>query len=196
MKAIKSKTTEVQTLLFPRVVWKRKDAAAWAKKHGFKTTKVDVTDDFLRFRQEDPSQFQEKSFRTIQLKPGNKPIGAVIARPWVMVGNPHCVLFKLIHEDWALHKKKHEIYAQLARARGTGKYSMPFAKRKLTALAKEAAKKYRRIHKIKPKLSVVFPPEKINKCVGELYGEQWKYWKAGKLDQYLPRNAWSKRQEK
>lgn len=196
MKAIKSKKTDVQTLLFPKVVWNRKDAAAWARKHGFKVSKVDASGEYLRYRQEDPSQYQDKSFRTIQLKGGNKPISAVIGRPWVIVGNPHCVLFKLIHEDWALHKKKHEIYSQLARARGTGKYSMPFAKRKLKSLAMEAARKYRRIHKIKPKLSVVFPPQKIEKCIGELYGEQGRYWKAGKLDQYLPRKAWSKRQEK
>lgn len=196
MKLYKSKSTSVQTLLFPRLFWDRRSAASWARKHGFRASTPDVTEEYIRLRQENPDQFQPKSFRTINLAKGTKPIKAVIGRPWVLIGNPHCVLFKLIHEDWALHKKKHQIYAQLARARGTGSYSMPFAKRKLTALAKEAAKKYRRIHKIKPKLSIVFPPEKINKCVGELYGEQWRYWKSGKLDQYLPRNAWSRRQEK
>lgn len=192
----KSKTTEVQTLLFGRAFWNRRDAAAWARKHGFKASKADVTDEYIRLRQEEPDQFQPKSFRTIDFKKGTKPIKAVIGRPWVIVGNPRCVLFDTIHKNWKLHKRKHEMYAQLAKAKGTGKFTIEKARRKFKPLVTEAAKAYRREKKIKPRLSVVFPPAKINRGIDALLKEFGEYWKKGQLDQYLPRNAWGRRQEK
>jgi hypothetical protein len=197
MKAWKSKTTRVQTLLFPRLNWTRRDAASWARKHGFRATTPDVTDDYIRLRQEDPEQFQKASFRTITLgMHGKKPIKAVVARPWVKVGNPHCVLFDTIHFDWKLHKRKHELFGQLAKQKGTGKFSIESARRKFKPLVMAAARKYRREHKIKPPIRVVFPPEKINRGIDALMKQFGQYWKQGQLDQYLPRSAWSKRQEK
>lgn len=193
---MKSKTTQIQTLLFPRVNWSRKDAAAWARKHGFIASKVDATEDYLRFRQEDPAQFQENSFRTINLKRGRKPIVAVIARPWVVGGNPKCVLFQTIHKDWSLHGRKHELYARLARKKGLGEYSVEKAKRAFRPLVLDAARLYRRQHKIKPRINVVFPPPRINRAIGELLKEFGDYWKKGALDQYLPKSAWGRRQEK
>lgn len=196
MTAWKSKTTEVQTLLFPKSIWNRKSASAWVKKHGFKTSKVDITEDHFRYRQQEPILFQPKSFRTIALKKGPKPIKAVIGRPWVIVGNPRSALFEVIHRDWKLHRKKHELYAQLARQKGTGKYTLQEAKRKFKPLVIEAARVYRREHKIKPKLSVVFPIKRIDQGVKALVKEFSDYWKKGQLDQYLPKKAWRKRQEK
>lgn len=196
MKIWKSKTTEVQTLLFPLGVWSRKDAASWAKRHGFRASKPDVTDNYIRLRQTDPVMFQPKSFRTISLKKGTKPVNAVIGRPWVLVGNPRCVLFDTIHKDWKLHRRKHEIYGQLAKQKGAGKYSVEMARRRFKPLVNEAAKLYRRQHKIRPRVSVVFPSEKINKGIDALVKEFLSYWKKGALDQYLPRKDWKKRQEK
>lgn len=196
MKLFKSKTTQVQTLLFPRASWNRRDSAAWARRHGFRASKADVTEDHIRYRQENPDQFQTGSFRTISLATGRQPIKAVIGRPWVAVGNPRCVLFDTIHYDWKLHKRKHEIYGQLARQKGTGKFTLETAQRKFKPLVMDAAKKYRREHNIKPRLSVVFPPAKIKRGIDALMKQFREYWKEGQLDQYLPRSAWSKRQEK
>lgn len=196
MKYWKSKSTRVQTLLFPRLFWNRRDAASWARKHGFRASTPDVTDEYIRFRQEDPEQFQKSSFRTISFAKGKQPIKAVIGRPWIAIGNPRCVLFDTIHYDWKLHKRKHELFGQLAKQKGTGKYSIESARRKLKPLVIEAAKKYRRDHKIKPRLSVVFAPEKINRGIDAVLKQFNQYWKEGQLDQYLPRSAWSKRQEK
>lgn len=195
MNAFKSKTTTVQTLLFPRAFWNSRDASSWARKHGFISSKVHVTDEHIRIRQQEPEQFQENSFRTIQLKGGTKPVSAVIGRPWVLVGNPRCVLFELIHSDWKLHKRKHDLFAQLARLKGKGDYDKEKASRKLKPLAMEAAKLYRRQHKIKPRLAVVFPPEKINRAIDALRKQFVEYWAKGQLDQYIDKKNWSKRQE-
>jgi hypothetical protein len=196
MKLWKSKSTRVQTLLFPRLNWTRRTAAAWARKHGFRATLPDVTDDYIRLRQEDPEQYQKGSFRTISLASGRQPIKAVIGRPWVAIGNPRCVLFDTIHYDWRLHKRKHELFGQLVKAKGTGKFSIESARRKFKPLVMEAARKYRREHKIKPSIKIVFPPEKINRGIDALMKQFGQYWKQGQLDQFLPRSAWSKRQEK
>jgi len=194
---IESKTTQIQTLLFPRPFWNRRDAAAWARKHRFRATTADVTEEYIRLRQRDPEQFRPGSFRTIALgKHDKKPIKVVVARPWVAIGNPRCVLFDMIHYDWGLHKRKHELFGQLAKQKGTGKYTVEGARRKLKPLVIEAAKKYRRDHKIKPRLSVVFPAEKINRGIDAVLKQFNQYWKDGQLDQYLPRKAWGRRQEK
>jgi hypothetical protein len=196
MKLFKSKTTDIQTLLFPRIFWNSKTASAWAKKNGFRATKPDVTNDYIRLRQLNPEQFQEKTFRTIDLRKGSKPVKAVVARPWIKVGNPRCILFDTIHKDWKLHKSKHEIYARLAKQKGIGGFTKEKAIRAFKPLVMSAARLYRRKHKVKPKLSVVFPPEKINQGIDALLKEFNTYWKKGNLDQYLPRKAWKKRQEK
>lgn len=196
MKFWKSKTTRIQTLLFPRATWTRRSAATWASRHGFKSSKVDTTEDYIRLRQEDPDQFQGGSFRTIAIRHKFTPIKAVVGRPWIPIGNPRCVLFDLIHNDWQLHKRKHEIFARLARQKGTGKFTVESARRAFKPLAIAAAKKYRRDHKIKPPITVVFPPEKINRGIKEVLKQFNQYWKQGQLDQYLPRSAWSKRKEK
>lgn len=196
MKVYKSRTTSIQTVLFPRNAWDRKTARAWLARNKFKSSQLDATEDYLRYRQESPDQFQPKSFRTITLKKGTKPVKAVIGRPWVIVSNPRCVLFDTIHRDWRLHKRKHALYARLARQKGTGTYSVEKAKRAFRSLVTEAARVYRRQHKVKPKLSVVFPENRISKGVEALVKEFNSYWKKGQLDQYLPRKAWGKRQEK
>lgn len=69
--------TTIQTLIFDKKKFNAAEAKAWAKEHGFKNPKVDETEDSLRLRQKDPGEFQEGSFRTIEVKPGVK---AVIGR--------------------------------------------------------------------------------------------------------------------
>jgi len=65
-----------QSLLFDRAAgWTVEKAKAWAKSHGFKSGKVDVTDQYVRLRQFDPKGFAVK--RTV---PFGKGIRAVVAR--------------------------------------------------------------------------------------------------------------------
>ena len=67
---------QTQSLLFDRASgWTVEKAKAWAKKHGHKTNKVDVTDRYIRLRQIDPKGFTVK--RTV---PFGKGIRAVVAR--------------------------------------------------------------------------------------------------------------------
>ena len=71
--------TEVQTLIFEMGFFTREQAIAWAKDHGFKSEKVDETEDSFRLRQQQPGRFQANSFRTIEFM-GVRGIQAVIGR--------------------------------------------------------------------------------------------------------------------
>jgi len=65
-----------QSLLFDRSAgWTESKAKAWAKSHGYRYGKVDVTDQYIRIRQFDPKGFKVK--RTV---PFGKGIRAVVAR--------------------------------------------------------------------------------------------------------------------
>jgi hypothetical protein len=71
-KQIGSGGSKVQTLLFPRTSFTPDSAAKWAKSHGFKSSKVDVTDQYVRIRQLPPGG----RMRTIQFK--GTPVKAVV----------------------------------------------------------------------------------------------------------------------
>lgn len=76
---VKADKSEVQTLIFSKTRFKAAgDAKVWAKENGFKSNKVDETDESFRLRQKEPGSFQDDSFRTITLTDGVK---AVIGRP-------------------------------------------------------------------------------------------------------------------
>ena len=67
---------DVQSLLFDRDAgWTVSKAKAWAKSHGYKYGKTDVTDQYIRIRQFDPKGFKTK--RTITFGRG---IRAIVAR--------------------------------------------------------------------------------------------------------------------
>lgn len=70
--------TEIQTLILSQQMFNERQAAGWAKRHGFRVIKVDVTANNYRFRQHPPSNFRAGSFRTIRLRPG---VEAVIGCP-------------------------------------------------------------------------------------------------------------------
>lgn len=71
--------TQVQTLIFDRRVFvAARDAQTWARRNGFKSTKVDANINTYRIRQKLPSVFLRDSFRTIPLSPG---VQAVIGCP-------------------------------------------------------------------------------------------------------------------
>lgn len=63
----------IQSLLFSRPKYTTSSAKRWAKSHGYKTSKVDVTDRFIRLRQLAPGRFKVK--RTFPLGKGIKAVG-------------------------------------------------------------------------------------------------------------------------
>ena len=70
-------STTLQTLVFDNRDWTRERAVEWARNHDFRSDKVDETSTSFRLRQRDPDDFQEGSFRTINITTGLK---AVIGR--------------------------------------------------------------------------------------------------------------------
>jgi hypothetical protein len=74
----KQEPTTVQTLIFSKDVFQSaEEAIAWAREHDFKFDKVDETETSYRLRQREPGEFQDESFRTIDLTEG---VQAVIGR--------------------------------------------------------------------------------------------------------------------
>lgn len=61
------KKLTIQSLLFARGKWTPAKAAAWLKKHNYKTPPVDANVDFLRYRQASPAHFRKGSFITKEL---------------------------------------------------------------------------------------------------------------------------------
>lgn len=76
-----SRGLEVQTLLFPRDVdWTASRARAWAREHGFSSSKVDTTAQYFRVRNRNPNAFVRGSFRTIVLSEKDD-VNAVVGCP-------------------------------------------------------------------------------------------------------------------
>lgn len=71
-------STEVQALLLSRQFFTEKEATSWIRRHGFRISKIDATENNWRFRQHPPSSFEAESFRTIRFRPG---VEAVIGCP-------------------------------------------------------------------------------------------------------------------
>lgn len=66
--------TTIQTLVFDKSKYGEGAAVKWAHDHKFHADKVDVTEDSYRIRQRDPGDFEEGSFRTIELTDGVKAV--------------------------------------------------------------------------------------------------------------------------
>lgn len=74
----------VQSLLFDkRHGWTDADARRWLGAHGYRASSADVTANYLRYRQLDPSAFDRASFATVVYGDG---VEAVMAKP--LKGNP------------------------------------------------------------------------------------------------------------
>jgi len=72
--------SEVQTVMFSRKHFDGNTARAWLRKHDFKAPKMDKTINYLRYRQQEPETFHQKSFRTITFSE-DKGIKAVVGIP-------------------------------------------------------------------------------------------------------------------
>lgn len=70
--------TQTQSLILSKQFFTLKQAESWIKRHGFVLRKEEESRNNWRFRQHDPKQFEEESFRVIRLRPG---VEAVIGCP-------------------------------------------------------------------------------------------------------------------
>jgi hypothetical protein len=70
---------EVQSVIFPRDLFSPTKAKSWLRAHGFRSFKMDETDNYFRFRQRPPENFKPGSFRIITL--GNSGVRAIVACP-------------------------------------------------------------------------------------------------------------------
>jgi hypothetical protein len=61
-------TSKVQSILFRKNYYTKKNAINWLKKHGYKYSKIDETDNFYRARQFPPRKY--KKFKTLTPTPG------------------------------------------------------------------------------------------------------------------------------
>lgn len=59
-------STTVQSVLFSRDQWTIDSAKSWLLEHGFIAPKVDVTTNFMRFRQMNPALFAQHTYRNIK----------------------------------------------------------------------------------------------------------------------------------
>jgi hypothetical protein len=57
----------VQSVLLNRDKFSKKEAFDWVREHGYKADKVDVTNEYYRFRQMNPDLLHLYYFRTIKL---------------------------------------------------------------------------------------------------------------------------------
>lgn len=67
---IGQKSTSVQSLVFKKSKFTTVAAKTWAKNHGFRNKKVDITTNSIRLRQFDPGKCKDNSFRTKSLTTG------------------------------------------------------------------------------------------------------------------------------
>ena len=63
-------TTTVQTVIFDSEQWTAASARSWLGDHDMKAAKLDETEGSLRFRQREPGEFDQETFRTIS--PGRR----------------------------------------------------------------------------------------------------------------------------
>ena len=66
--------TKIQTLLFDTSEFTKKEAKDWAKHNDFTHDFVDAKENHFRIRQHEPADFNEGSFRTIELTEGVKAV--------------------------------------------------------------------------------------------------------------------------
>jgi len=106
----------VQSVLFPKSVFTQKKAVGWLTKHNYDHSKVDVTDNYYRFRQQDP--VSGAKFYTVRLPNGVELIVEKDDPPSSSESEPETKPAKLIAEHKKLVKvlkkdKPSEIKAEL-----------------------------------------------------------------------------------
>lgn len=85
-----SRSTNLQTLLFPKSLYSAAEAKAWAKAHGFHYASVEGKGRSERWhvRQHSPSMYREGTFRTILIS-GQDGVEGVVGVPKLGTLHPH-----------------------------------------------------------------------------------------------------------
>jgi predicted RNA methylase len=68
----------VQSVIFSVMNFNIQDSTEWLKNHGFKSNKVDLTDNYIRYRQENPEKLKKQGYTTIKTKDLNNGIEFII----------------------------------------------------------------------------------------------------------------------
>lgn len=99
----------IVSLIFDKEKWSVREAKEWLKEHGFKTELTDITDRYLRFRQDDP-RFYER-FATKDFGKGIKAIFGFIGErnPMEVSMKKFTITFKLKVKPATLEDKKEVI---------------------------------------------------------------------------------------
>ena len=72
---LKQKKLMIQNVIFDKKIWTTSKCRIWLKKHGFKPIKrVDVTDNYYRYRIKHPIEFMKGSFITYNFGHGIKSV--------------------------------------------------------------------------------------------------------------------------
>lgn len=74
MSIFRKMSSIVQSVLFNKNNFKLKDAISWLNYHNYKINKVDITENYFRFRQEEPKELKRKGYTKYR----NKEIGGGI----------------------------------------------------------------------------------------------------------------------
>ena len=56
--------SDVQSVLIPRT-FTQPNAITWLEAHGYQNKKIDITDDYYRFRQEEPIKFKRFTMQSL-----------------------------------------------------------------------------------------------------------------------------------
>lgn len=72
--------SKVQSILFDKKKFSEKKAKDWLKKHKYKTVKMHVTDNYIRFRQVEPNKLKKYEIKTKEVFPGIKVLMASLPK--------------------------------------------------------------------------------------------------------------------
>lgn len=127
-------TTTVQTVLFDKSKWSVNQAKTWLKDHDMHSGKVDDPEggEFIRFRQQNPEDFQKGSFRTIS--PGVKKQSATSMDA---VYKQYNIVIKKEEHTMELEERLKELEDRLAKVVGYKEEEARELETKVDALTKE-----------------------------------------------------------
>lgn len=70
--------SKIQSVIFSVMKFNVQDSTEWLKNHGFKYNKVDLTDNYIRYRQENPEKLKKQGYTTVKTKDLNNGVEFII----------------------------------------------------------------------------------------------------------------------
>ena len=71
--------SKIQSVIFDTTHWSVIESVRWLLNHGYKVTKIDIPDKFIRYRQISPTTLKKKGYTEYHNKKIGKGIELVIA---------------------------------------------------------------------------------------------------------------------